>query len=386
MKAKTTRAWLWVHKWSSLVTMIFFLMLCLTGLPLIFAHEIEDWLEPHPELQEVAPDTPRPALESMVEQALGKRPAGYVVPIVMFPVDEPDVMRVGTAAALRPPAEGQLPKGYKGFAFDMRTGELTLEKTPTQSGFMHVMERLHVDMFMRLPGQLFLGFMGLVVLVAVVSGVVVYAPFMRKLDFATVRADRGPRVLWLDMHNLLGIVTVVWVLVVTFTGSLNTLHPLISAHYQANELPKLIGPYRDQPLVASEERVSLDVVMKTATEAAPDRRVASVQYPGTPFSSPQHFTAVFRGKTPVTSHLISLVLIDARTGQLKGFAPMPWYVKVLYMSKPLHFGDYGGLTLKIIWTLLTLMTIVVLGTGIYLWLRKPAGASAKVRRPKEVPA
>ncbi len=56
---------------------------------------------------------------------------------------------------------------------------------------------------------LFLGFMGLLLLVAIVTGVVLYAPFMRKLAFGEVRRDRSTRVKWLDLHNLLGIVTLV---------------------------------------------------------------------------------------------------------------------------------------------------------------------------------
>ena len=34
------RAWYAVHKWTSLVSTLFLLMLCVTGLPLIFSHEI----------------------------------------------------------------------------------------------------------------------------------------------------------------------------------------------------------------------------------------------------------------------------------------------------------------------------------------------------------
>jgi uncharacterized iron-regulated membrane protein len=33
----------------------------------------------------------------------------------------------------------------------------------------------------------------------------------------------------------------------------------------------------------------------------------------------------------------------------------------------LHFGDYGGMPLKIIWALLDLVTLMVLGSGLYLW-------------------
>ncbi len=40
------------------------------------------------------------------------------------------------------------------------------------------------------------------------------------------------------------------------------------------------------------------------------------------------------------------------------------------LSHPLHFGDYGGLPLKLLWAALDILTIVVLGSGLYLWLAK----------------
>jgi uncharacterized iron-regulated membrane protein len=49
---------------------------------------------------------------------------------------------------------------------------------------------------------------------------------------------------------------------------------------------------------------------------------------------------------------------------------MPWYITALLVSQPLHFGDYGGLPLKIIWAALDLLAIVILGSGIYLWWKR----------------
>lgn len=37
----STQTWSWIHKWSSLVSTAFLLLLCITGLPLIFHEEIE---------------------------------------------------------------------------------------------------------------------------------------------------------------------------------------------------------------------------------------------------------------------------------------------------------------------------------------------------------
>jgi uncharacterized iron-regulated membrane protein len=49
---------------------------------------------------------------------------------------------------------------------------------------------------------------------------------------------------------------------------------------------------------------------------------------------------------------------------------LPLYLRALEISRPLHFGDYGGLPLKIIWALLDVITIVVFGSGLYLWLAR----------------
>jgi len=41
MTRGTIKAWYLVHKWSGLIPTVFLLMLCITGLPLIFHDEIE---------------------------------------------------------------------------------------------------------------------------------------------------------------------------------------------------------------------------------------------------------------------------------------------------------------------------------------------------------
>ena len=52
---------------------------------------------------------------------------------------------------------------------------------------------------------------------------------------------------------------------------------------------------------------------------------------------------------------------------------LPWYLKTLELSRPLHFGDYGGMPMKVIWALLDIITIVVLSSGLYLWFKKRTG-------------
>ena len=62
------------------------------------------------------------------------------------------------------------------------------------------------------------------------------------------------------------------------------------------------------------------------------------------------------------------VLVDAGTARVVSAEGLPWYLRALEISRPLHFGDYGGLLLKIIWALFDFIAIIVLGSGLYLWI------------------
>ena len=77
-----------------------------------------------------------------------------------------------------------------------------------------------------------------------------------------------------------------------------------------------------------------------------------------------------RGNTPLTSRTLKPVLVDARSAEVTDSREMPWYVTTLLVSQPLHFGDYGGMPMQIVWALLDVITIVVLGSGLYLWFAR----------------
>jgi uncharacterized iron-regulated membrane protein len=63
---------------------------------------------------------------------------------------------------------------------------------------------------------------------------------------------------------------------------------------------------------------------------------------------------------------------------------MPWYITALFVSQPLHFGDYGGMPMKIVWALLDILTIVVLGSGLYLWIVRRKGASVPISETADI--
>lgn len=362
MTPDAVRRWSFVHTWSSLVCTLFLLMLCITGLPLIFHDEIDSALNPDAWSPAGSADSSLP-LDVLLAGALARRP-GEVPLFMSFDEDRP-VVNITTGPTQDAPAAAMHIASY-----DRTSGEPV---PPAERGeaVMHFLLQLHTDMFLGLPGMLFLGAMGLAFAVAVVSGVVLYAPFMRRLSFGTLRRHRSARVKWLDYHNLLGIVTVTWVMTVGLTGVVNTLAEPITALWQQTELADLMATQRE--VLPVDRLGSLDVAVDAAIAAAPERVLQFVAFPGGAFSTPGHYAIFLHGNTPLTAHLLTPALVDATNGALVGVLDMPWYVEALSLSRPLHFGDYGGLPLKLLWALLDLATIWVLWTGLMLWLRREPG-------------
>ena len=377
LSARAIRSWTWLHKWSSLVCTVFMLLLCLTGLPLIFHHEIGHLLGTEVEAPPMPADTPYASLDRVLEVARARHPE-RVVQFASQPEDSTDLWFV-TLTPTPAPTED-----FKSVAVDARTAAV-LAEPKFDEGFMHVMFKLHVDLFAGLPGTLFLGFMGLLLLVAIVSGVVLYAPFMRKLRFGEVRRDRSTRVKWLDLHNLLGVVTLVWAFVVGATGMINTWADLLIKYWQYDQLSALLQPYQGQPPVPESERGSVQRSLDSALARAPGRKLSFIAFPGTAFSSPHHTTFFLRGGEPLTSKLLQPVLVDAKTTEVTVAPKLPWYLTALLVSQPLHFGDYAGMPMKILWALLDIATIIVLGSGLYLWLQRkqprPLADEAGVAQP-----
>ncbi|UPT36843.1 PepSY-associated TM helix domain-containing protein [Pseudomonas amygdali] len=372
MKSQTVRRWSIVHTWSSLICTLFLLMLAVTGLPLIFRHEIDHLLGDAPQYQEMPADTPHLNLEQLARAAEAHRP-GEVMQYFGWDDEDPN----GVMAIIAATADTE-PNSSHTFALDARTGE-ALEMPSANGGFMMVMLRLHVDMYANLPGKLLLAFMGLLFVVAIVSGTVLYAPFMRKLEFGQVRVNKSRRTRWLDLHNLIGVVTLTWALVVGVTGVISACADLLIASWRNDALATMIAPYKDAPPLT--QRAPATRLLEIAESAAPGMQADFIAFPGTRFSSEHHYAVFLKGNTHLTAHLATPVLIDAQTLQVTAVVERPWYMDALGMSQPLHFGDYGGMPMKILWAVLDVLTIIVLGSGVYLWwVRRRAARSVSVVR------
>ncbi|MDO9413871.1 MAG: PepSY-associated TM helix domain-containing protein [Pseudolabrys sp.] len=383
MTPATFRKWTWLHKWSSLICTLFLLTICLSGLPLVFSHEIHELIEHHHGHDDAKPDDGKShvSLDGLVEEARRLYP-GHLMLSVFLDDEAPHaiVRLIASYAEL-----DRRPTLIEGVRFDLRNGAVVStfaqernEAKPMLAvaldEFMRIMIRVHIDLFAGLAGQLFLGLMALLFVVALVSGAVLYGPFMKRTAFGTVRTQRAPRLKWLDLHNLLGIVTLAWALVVGVTGVINELARPLNIAWRAGVRAELGLPLNKGAPPLQATMVPVQGVFDTARAALPGMRVMFAGYPNQTEISAEHFIIRAVGETALTKRLSTFALVDVATGRLTKVLEMPWYLTALQLSRPLHFGDYGGLPLKIIWALLDLVTIFVLGSGLYLWWKRRPSA------------
>ncbi len=365
MKTSDLRGWIFVHKWSSLVSTLFLFMLCVTGLPLIFHEEIdavfsEEQTKIIPAI-EAGNEGLLLSYDDVLKTALIERPDELPL-YLSFNIGQPVANVTTGKTASVPDTEMSF------FPIDRRNGNVIAPEVAEEQGVMDFILRLHVDLLMGLPGMLFLGLMGFLFLIATISGAVLYAPFMARLRFGEIRRERSARAKWTDYHNLIGIVTLAWALVVGTTGVINTLADPLTEIWQDSELDTDGAANNGKTYVG--KLASIDGALATARQVSPDQTIQFIAFPGVAYSNDRDMAVFLQGETELTKNMLTVVLINAATGKLEAVQEMPWYMKALLYSQPLHFGDYGGFPMKIIWSIFDLALILLLGTGLYLWKRK----------------
>jgi uncharacterized iron-regulated membrane protein len=357
----------WLHRWTGLIAAPFFLILCLTGGILVFRDEIDALVGATPPLAPAVGEA-KP-LATLAKAAIAARPGMRPISIYLDP-DTPDRAYVGIA----PPGPAVL-RDHAAVPIN-RTSATPLPYSDPRGTFTGFIFDLHARWFLGVPGELFGGAIAVLVLLCLASGVVVYAPYVRKLLFGTVRRRSGMRLVQLDLHNLIGTVLLGWALVVTVTGICLAAGTLLLSHWQATELRAMAGP-ASHPVTAP---VSIDAAARSAQAAEPGRRLNFLIYPQTDFSGPGHYAFLLYGGHRYDERLFKIVLVDAATGRVTADRPLPMYLKALVLSGPLHFGDYAGWPLKLFWVLCAAGTLFITGNGAVLWWLRHRAARLRAMR------
>ncbi len=371
MQPRTIRKLHTWHAWTGLISGVNVLILSLTGSVLVFVHELHEALGPEiPVTIDADPglyaDLPlQPLVSAMRAEYPDALPGTVGIPDPVAAVEEPDEFLY--FFEVFPRAGGEEIE----FFFDPLDGRYAQasDEIDIPAWIWH----LHADLFAGLPGRIFLGFVGLALLFSTVSGLLLYAPFMKGLAFGTIRRGVATRLAVADVHKLVGIVALFFNMLMATTGILLTLGQLLINLY-SYQVIRTLEPVDVSPGTA---RVDVDRVLASARSNFPEKHVRWITFPGG-IQGEHHYVAFAYERTFFLSRIPYVCLINAYDAEVDLTVDLPWWITMIYVAVPLHFGDFGGLGLRLVYCVFGLATGALSITGFAMFYLK--------RRRKNAPA
>ena len=374
MSPTATRRLLALHRWAGLILSLNVLTFAVTGLILIFHDELSDALAPVVEQRPAGEPMP---LREAISIAKEKLPGADAV-FVSRDLAHPQQVFVGLGKGSRKLQD------TKAVKVDLTTGNV--DQRDFDETFIGIVFHLHAQLMAGPIGGLLVGAIGLALLFTLITGAVIYGPMMKRFVFGTLRRDKHRRNLFADLHKLVGVSIFGWLSLVVATGILLSLGSILLQIYSQNELRALAKVDATQQLIEGVPVV--DAALAAAEKGSGGRQWTIAILPGSDLSSPRHFSILMSGGSGIEKRLLRIALVDAAQPSSASYHEFPLYLQALLISEPLHFGDYGGLPLKLLWTLFTLALIVLSATGVYTFFsgrrRSPEKLSARTR--SELPA
>ena len=362
-----------LHRWISVVCAAFFLLLCLTGLPLLFKEEITQWnrVEPLPHAGTASYRELWQGTSAGLEKVLAENPGKKVQAVSAMPKQGLLLYRLadkesqgrkgrmsmgGTQVAYAPAADKAVP---------WRSGEV---KSPGVASLMHTLHTLHMRLGMGRGGMIFLGVMCFLSFLSILGGLLLYPTFMRRRLFGGTRGGTSAGGFF-DWHNFLGIVTAVWAGLLTLSGVAIVIFSVGYGAYLSD-----VDAHAPQGEVVD---VSYEDMLAYAGTAFPGQDVLSMEAAAGKLSAALYLTdashpAMFMGQ--------KVLFVRAADGSIAHFTEaLPRYLPVCASLLDLHTHNHSTLLLKIIWALLDIVTIVVIVMGFLGWWQRTH--RQKERRP-----
>ncbi len=361
--AKWTRRLFAWHKWTGLIGGVFVLFLIFTGTVAVFKNEI-DWLVTPAKRVEASGEI-RP-LDEMLANVKREFPDKKIASFSFAEDAE-------TAFTFQADGKGEDER------LTIFVNPYTAGITGTRSGetLANVIRQTHARFYyFGANGRIVVGVFGLLMFVSALTGIFIYAPFMkgvfaRKLKFWQIRPD-NLKVKNSDWHKLIGVVTLVFNLILGLTGAVLGLENLAPFHKPTQALihPRPMSEKELAPPATLENQIALDAVLQKARDSMPDFEPKSLNFPK---AGKSHFVIYGNITGRFERAGASFVVLDTTSGailQTHNAARVPRVTWLYNLNEPLHFGDFTGAWLKWIYFLFGLAASALTFTGSWLWLLK----------------
>lgn len=377
MKAATLRNYMQLHTWSGLLAGFGLFIAFFAGALSVFHEELEIWETPS---AHVAPMESTARAQQLIDAYLAVHPEGRKSFALGLPTEaEPDLRII---------------HGEHGSEREFRLspqGALVEEKH--ESELAHLLYRLHYTA--GLPeawGGYVLGLVCVLYGLALVSGVVLYAPGFLK-DLFALRVGKNLKRMWQDAHNAIGILSLPFHIMFAWSSAVLALGVLLMAPFQYLVFEgKLLGLVQDDISLSAPVKASGTpaAVLPAPQLLAGLERAA----PGTHFYHLRfHHIGDAAGQVEAygvapAGQLTRLTAAVASTsdGSIKRLvtpqnaSPGNVFLRGL---QSLHFGNFGGYALKWVYFVLGMAGAFLFYSGNLLWIesrRKRQGMQKRSAR------
>ena len=358
-----------IHRWVSLVCALFFLMLAVTGLPMLFRDQLRAWNTVN------LPPASAPMPQAEIWNSL---PEGFAAIEAYFPNKE--VLAVTPNAAdgtlhfsvqtrgVKSTARTHMRMGGEQIMYDVRTGNVFNRKDriyrfTTVESMLHWAHLLHTQLGSAgMAGKHFLALMCILAVLSILSGLFLYGPMMKGIALGTLRRG-STRMRWSDWHKFVSVFALVFAVVLCVSGVMIAAYSAGVKHYHRDAHMAAMTALSDLP--AAETALSPAEAYRTVHEAFPDKIIISMQVPqGT--NKNYAFHAADPPTKPTNFVLDEMVFLPKSGDAAPLFVPAPAWMHITPLFLNLHIHNHDWIALKIAWAALLLLTIAMIVSGCVL--------------------
>lgn len=361
MKSSTLRTFISVHTWVGLVAGFFLFIAFYAGAITMFHAELHAWQTPNARAEPATTRQQPPQTQALIDAVLAAHPDAARAFSVSLPSDhEPQLV---------------LTAGERQFRFDA-AGKL--EQFDEDSHLLDFIYKLHYTA--GLPGGWGLYTLGAVCVLyglALVSGVIIYAPTFFK-DLFALRIGKNLKRMWQDAHNAIGILSLPFHIMYAWTSAILALGLVLLAPFQYlvfdGKLLNLVGadinaaaPFKAAGVAAPLLPVAR--VLAAAAHAAPEMAINRLVYREAGDANAQ--VQVFGNARRDTVSGNAVVVLNASSGQVlrvvtpHNYSPGTRFFRSL---QALHFGNFGHAAVQWMYFILGLAGAFLFYSGNLIWI------------------
>lgn len=380
MKAQTVKDYLAVHTWVGILCGLVLFIAFYAGAFSMLEPEITRWTQPPaPASAKVSDDG-----DALIAAYLAAHPGAKGRVSLFWP--GPD----NTQPLLRHLQRGESSSWWQLGA----DGQLRAASQPEEDSSGNFVDYLHRKGGLPLPLEVAEPVIGLVSLaygLALVSGIVVLLPSLVK-DLFYLRLGANLKRMWLDVHNLLGVASLPFHLVIALSAAVFGLHDIVYLAqdkfiYQDGLRATVARESVPPPKVAPADWLPPSEIRRRVQEQAPHFKPLGLNYVMQPGGGA---TAVVNGSDERHFQRASrygLVFVNLGTGQIYDRTYLPGEsghasTALLASLFSLHFGSFGGDTVRMLYVLLGLSGALLFYTGNLLWIET---RTKRARKPQDAP-